>query len=116
MEKKKKKVSAMTAHIKGFPQANEILLRGKIKKGLPMEKTIFLNGIEVPELKSPGHPHEPWAFEAREFVRCAYNTKQIRFFIEHKKGKTPFCRAEVEGQDIAEQLLVNNKPVPYMVF
>ena len=89
----------MTAHIKGFPQAHEILLRGKIKKGLPMEKLVILNGIECPEIKTAGKTHDPWAVEAREFVRTSYNTKQVRFWIERKDKRTKrcFCRAEVNG-------------------
>ena len=66
MEKKKK---AMKAHIKGFPQANEVLLRGKVKRGLPLERTIYLIGIQAPQLKGPGMTHDAFAFEAREFVR-----------------------------------------------
>ena len=41
-------------------------------------------GIETPQLGGPGKLDEPYAFQAREFLRLAYNTKHIDFYIEHK--------------------------------
>ena len=45
-------------------------MRGKInKKGLPLERKVVLFGLEVPQLGGPGKANEPFAFEAREFLR-----------------------------------------------
>ncbi len=57
-----KAVKTLKAHIKGFPQPNEIFLRGKIKKGLALQRTIFLIGVSTPQLGGPDNPDEPYAF------------------------------------------------------
>jgi len=58
----KKSPKMLKAHIKGIPQPNELFLRGKIKKGLPMERTIYLVGIDVPLVGNKDRPDDPFAF------------------------------------------------------
>lgn len=76
--------TTLRAHIKGFPQPDQLFLRGPIKKGLPLERTIYLIGIETPKLGNSKELDQPFAFEAREFLRKSYNTKEIEFRIECK--------------------------------
>lgn len=98
----------LKAHIKGFPQPNEIFLRGKIKKGLPLQRTIYLIGVTTPQLGGPDHPDDPYAFQAREFLRERFNAKAVEFVIEHKApGRKEFARVMVDGEDVITRLLLN---------
>ena len=96
---------ALHANIKGFQQPNIVLLRGKVKKGLPLEKVLRLIAIKTPQLGLHQEPDEPWAFEAREFLRTAFLGLPVDFYIEHKRFGKEYGRIIVEGKDIALSLL-----------
>ena len=63
-------------------------------------------GIETPQLGGLGKADDPFAFQAREFLRTTYNTKHIEFYIEHKGLGRAYGRAEFNGDDLATQLLL----------
>ena len=74
-------------------------MRGKIKRGLPLERTISLIGISTPQLGGPNKSHEAYANEARDFLRKKYNTLQIEFYIEQKPH---YGRVISNGEDLTE--------------
>jgi len=61
-------------------------------------------GIEVPQLGSAEVPHERYALEALELLRTKCVAKKVEFFIEQKPH---YGRVLFEGDDLAEQLLLN---------
>lgn len=93
--------------IKGFLNASTVLLQGPVgKNGLPLEKTIYLNGISAPALSVSGETlEEPLGFVAREFMRKAYLTHKVEFFIEQMIGNHEYGSIFDNGVDIAVALL-----------
>ena len=69
---------------------DSIILRGQPKGGPPPEKTIGLSNIVAPRLgrRATGNSEEtkdePFAWEAREFLRKKLIGKQVNFVLEHK--------------------------------
>ncbi|XP_065837499.1 staphylococcal nuclease domain-containing protein 1-like [Oscarella lobularis] len=84
----------MTATVKQVLSADSIVLRGQPKGGPPPERNLGLSGIVAPRLgrrgdsASESKKDEPFAFEAREFVRKMLVGKQVTFVVEYKVPKT----------------------------
>lgn len=95
--------------VKGVPSADTVVFQGPPgKDGIPLEKTLRLNGIRAPVLGDPDRPdrkEEPFAYEAREFLRKKIINKQVFFFTENKVADREYGRIIVDDEDIGEILL-----------
>lgn len=70
-----------------------IVIRGQPRQGPPPERTLALSNITAPKMGRRGKPgdessaetkDEPFAWEAREFLRKMLVGKEIMFFVEYK--------------------------------
>ena len=101
MEGKKYKGKA-----KGVPNAGVVILHGPVgKDGIAQEKTIIFNGITVPMPGDLNKVDEPFAFEAKEFIRKMIIGKEVEFFIDAKIHDREFGRVVYQGEDVAVLLL-----------
>lgn len=94
--------------VKGVPSADRVIFQGPPnKEGIPLEKTLYLVGLKAPTLADPERQikEEPYAYEAREFLRKKLIGKQVFFYTESKVGDKEYGRIIVDDQDIAELLL-----------
>lgn len=93
--------------VKGFISASTILLQGPPgKSGLPLEKTLYLNGIWTPPMSLNGETkEEPLGFLAREHVRLAIIGHRVEFFIEQMVGTKEYGSLYDNGKDLAIGLL-----------
>ena len=94
--------------VKGVPTGDTVIFQGPAKNGIPLEKTLRLNGIRAPTLADIDRPErveEPFAFQAREFLRKKLVGKQVFFYTEYKIGDREYGRVIVDDVDIGEALL-----------
>lgn len=74
----------MRAIVKSVLSADTVILRGRPANGQPpKERTLHLYGLSAPRTGSRDRPDEPWAFEAREFVRQLIVGKDVAFSISY---------------------------------
>ena len=95
--------------VKGVPTADTVVFQGPAgKDGIPIEKTLRLNGIRAPvlgDIDRPNTKEEPFAFEAREFLRNKVIGKQVFFYTENKIADREFGRIILDDEDLGESLL-----------
>lgn len=95
--------------VKGVPTGDTVIFQGPPnKQGIPLEKTLRLHGIIAPvmaDIDRPDRKEEPYAYEAREYLRKKLIGKQVFFYTEHKIGDREYGRIIVDDEDIAEALL-----------
>ncbi len=74
-----------------------IIVRGQPKGGPPPERTVCLSNIQAPRLARRANPNvegsletkdEPFAWEAREFLRKRLIGKEVCFTVEYKTPGT----------------------------
>ncbi|PFH51564.1 hypothetical protein AMATHDRAFT_3013 [Amanita thiersii Skay4041] len=78
----------------------------------PKERVLYLADINAPRLGTSTRDDEPWAFEAREFLRSLAVGKEITFVTSHSlppNDDVPrdIGSAEVGGVDLTSELLRN---------
>eukprot|EP00118_Oscarella_pearsei_P025078 m.307457 g.307457 ORF g.307457 m.307457 type:complete len:902 (+) comp42308_c0_seq1:69-2774(+) len=108
----------LKATVKQVLSADSIVLRGQPKGGPPPERTLGLSGITAPRLgrkvvgdSGADTKDEPFAFEAREFVRKLLAGKQVTFAVEYKVPKsereygTVWIARDGEDVNVKEELL-----------
>ncbi|KAK7494862.1 hypothetical protein BaRGS_00013989, partial [Batillaria attramentaria] len=70
-----------------------VVIRGQPKGGPPPEKTVCLSNIQAPKLARRANPNvegstetkdEPYAWEAREFLRKKLVGREVAFYLEYK--------------------------------
>ncbi|MFT7799310.1 staphylococcal nuclease domain-containing protein 1 [Arapaima gigas] len=97
-----------------------IIVRGQPRGGPPPERQINLSNIRAgalgrraaqnqPDTKDT--PDEPWAFQAREFLRKKLIGKEVCFNVELKTGQgreygVVYLGKDTSGENIAESLVV----------
>lgn len=124
MESKIDPNSRKRGRVKGVPSGDTIILQGNVtKEGLPLEKTIRLNGINAPRMGDLEKPEESFAFEAREYLRKRVIGKEVHFYIESKFNEREFGRITLNDEDVAIGVLaegyaklheeMKNKPVNF---
>jgi len=94
--------------VKGVPTGDTVIFQGPVKNGIPLEKTLRLNGIRAPTLADidrPDRVEEPFAYQCREFLRKKLIGKQVFFYTEYKIGDREYGRIIVDDVDVAETLL-----------
>ncbi|OXA52850.1 staphylococcal nuclease domain-containing protein 1 [Folsomia candida] len=89
-------IPAVPQYLKGFVKqvlsGDSIIIRGVPKRGPPPERQLNLSSISAPRLaRRPGgnvkiedSKDEPWAWEAREFMRKKLVGKEVWFAIDYK--------------------------------
>ncbi|CAH1799685.1 unnamed protein product [Owenia fusiformis] len=83
--------------VKQIQSGDAVVVRGQPKGGPPLEKTICLSNVTAPRLARRANPNlkesvetkdEPWAWEAREFMRKKLIGKEVSFTIEYSPPGT----------------------------
>ncbi|KAL8583257.1 hypothetical protein ACOMHN_043092 [Nucella lapillus] len=106
--------------VKQILSGDTIVIRGQPKGGPPPEKTICLSNIQAPKLARRANPNiegsvetkdEPYAWEAREFLRKKLIGKEISFYLEYKvpgSGReygAVYVGKDNEGENLTESLI-----------
>lgn len=91
--------TTLKGSVRGVPSCQVLQLRGPLKDGLPLEKTLVLEGITGPSL------HESGWLESVKFVRKLVLGKRIEFIINSKTPREDIGNAFVDGQDLGLTLL-----------
>ncbi|GAA5853221.1 hypothetical protein JCM3766R1_000199 [Sporobolomyces carnicolor] len=75
----------MQAIVKSVLSADTLVLRGKIvhPNVLPKEKVLHLADLTAPRLGTRDRADEPWAFEAREYLRSLVVGKEVSFTVSY---------------------------------
>lgn len=91
--------------VKGVPTGSSVTLQGPLKDGLPQEKHLIFYSIQCPALGNLDKPDEPYAFEAREYLRTRVIGREVEFYIEYKFAEREFGRIHYNGEDLSYGLL-----------
>ncbi|KAH9040966.1 transcription factor [Lactarius pseudohatsudake] len=99
----------------GVISGDSLVLRGRPgpQGQLPKERILHLADVSSPRLGNASREDEPWAYEAREFLRALTVGKEIAFTSSHQlpPGEGDVSRdlgnGEVNGVDITNELLLN---------
>jgi len=79
----------LTGFIKQILSGDNVTIRGKPRGGPPLEKQLALSNIVAPRLARRAYGDgaetfdEPYAWEAREFLRKKLIGKEVQFFVEY---------------------------------
>ncbi|GAA6062972.1 hypothetical protein JCM10212_005731 [Sporobolomyces blumeae] len=83
---------SMQAIVKSVLSADTLVLRGKIvqNNALPKEKVLHLADLTAPRLgtRDSSRPDEPWAFEARDYLRSLVVGKEVSFHVSYQVPST----------------------------
>ncbi|BFZ25084.1 hypothetical protein BsWGS_28123 [Bradybaena similaris] len=108
------------AVVKQVLSGDTVVLRGQPKGGPPPERTVCLSNITAPKLARRANPNvessvetkdEPWAWEAREFLRKKLVGKEVVFTVEYKVPGTGreygiiYLGKDSTGENITESLI-----------
>lgn len=101
--------------VKQILSGDTVVIRGVPRGGPPPEKTLYLSNINAPKLAKrptgniPETKDEPFAWEAREFLRKKLIGKEITFYIEYSVSGRDYCTVflgnDRSGENIAESLV-----------
>ncbi|KAL1745690.1 hypothetical protein HDZ31DRAFT_62896 [Schizophyllum fasciatum] len=102
---------AFKAIVKSVISGDSLVLRGKAgpQGQPPKERIVHLVDVVSPRLGSAAREDEPWAFEAREYLRAAAVGKEITFTSTHSlppNDETPrdLGTADIGGHDLSVEL------------
>jgi staphylococcal nuclease domain-containing protein 1 len=85
-------VQAARGIVKQILSGDAVVIRGQPRGGPPPTRTVALSNITAPRLARRANPNiegssetvdEPYAWEAREFLRKILVGKEVRFVVEH---------------------------------
>ncbi|RUS90599.1 hypothetical protein EGW08_001596 [Elysia chlorotica] len=108
------------AVVKQVLSGDTVVLRGQPKGGPPPERTVCLSNITAPKLARRPNPNvenstetkdEPWAWEAREFLRKKIIGKEVAFTVEYKVPGTGreygviYLGKDSTGENLTESLI-----------
>mmetsp|Transcript_445 Transcript_445/g.535 ORF Transcript_445/g.535 Transcript_445/m.535 type:complete len:841 (+) Transcript_445:1188-3710(+) len=94
--------------VKAVPSANTIVVMGPPAPGqLPPERTLSLAYVDSRSMKLSGETSEPFAWEAREFVRGLIAGELVDFEICYSLGKSEFAAVYLKGENINELVVQN---------
>ncbi|GFO47277.1 staphylococcal nuclease domain-containing protein 1-like [Plakobranchus ocellatus] len=108
------------ALVKQVLSGDTVVLRGQPKGGPPPERTVCLSNITAPKLARRPNPNvengaetkdEPWAWEAREFLRKKIIGKEVAFTVEYKVPGTGreygviYLGKDASGENLTESLI-----------
>ncbi|XP_076336232.1 staphylococcal nuclease domain-containing protein 1-like [Tachypleus tridentatus] len=113
--------TAQRGIVKQVLSGDAIIIRGQPRGGPPPEKQINLSYINAPKLARRGNPNvetsqetkdEPYAWEAREFLRKKLIRKEVCFTIEYKVPNSTreyglvFIGKDTSDENVVESLVV----------
>ncbi|KAJ8515253.1 hypothetical protein ONZ45_g7284 [Pleurotus djamor] len=105
---------AMKAIVKSVISGDSLLLRGRpgAQGQPPKERVLHLADVSAPRMGSSTREDEPWAFEAREFMRVHAVGKEVTFTSIHSLPSNDdvprdLGSAEIGGVDLSTELLKN---------
>ncbi|KAK7107596.1 staphylococcal nuclease domain-containing protein 1-like [Littorina saxatilis] len=108
------------AIVKQVLSGDTVVIRGQPKGGPPPEKTVCLSNIQAPKLARRANPNiegstetkdEPYAWEAREYLRKKLIGKEVTFYQEYKvpgSGReygALYVGKDKDGENITESLI-----------
>ncbi|KAH9507261.1 nuclease domain-containing protein [Bulinus truncatus] len=108
------------AVVKQVLSGDTVVLRGQPKGGPPPERTVCLSNITAPKLARRANPNvdtsvetkdEPWAWEAREYLRKKLVGKDVVFTVEYKVPGTGreygviYLGKDTTGENVTESLI-----------
>ncbi|KAF6035658.1 SND1 [Bugula neritina] len=104
--------------VKHVLSGDALIIRGQPKGGPPPEKQLCLSNITAPRVarrataNMPETKDEPWAWEAREFLRKKCIGKEIVFTVEYTapSGREYGCihlGSDTSGENLTESLIAN---------
>ncbi|KZV69559.1 transcription factor [Peniophora sp. CONT] len=104
---------SMKAIVKSVASGDSLILRGRPgpQGQPPKERILHLADIQTPRIGNTTREDEPWAFEAREFLRALAVGKECTFTSAHSLGPSAddiprdLGTAEIGGLDVATELL-----------
>ncbi|KAA1476768.1 transcription factor [Dentipellis sp. KUC8613] len=103
---------AMKAIVKSVISGDSLVLRGRPgpQGQPPKERVLHLADVTSPRMGNQSREDEPWAFEAREFLRAFAVGKEMTFTSSHQlpsNDDTPrdLGNGEINGVDVATELL-----------
>ncbi|EAU91580.2 transcription factor [Coprinopsis cinerea okayama7 len=104
---------AMKAIVKSVISGDSLVLRGRPgpQGQPPKERVLHLADLQAPRLGTSTREDEPWAFEAREFLRQLAVGKEITFTTIHSLSSSTddvprdLGSGEINGQDLTTELL-----------
>ncbi|KAI0311712.1 hypothetical protein OF83DRAFT_1149705 [Amylostereum chailletii] len=104
---------SMKAIVKSVVSGDSLILRGRPgpQGQPPKERILHLADVSSPRLGNASREDEPWAYEAREFLRTLAVGKEISFTSAHQlppnEGDVPrdLGNGEINGVDISNEVL-----------
>ncbi|KAM0791327.1 hypothetical protein ACM66B_005797 [Microbotryomycetes sp. NB124-2] len=82
-------MAVMSATVKSVLSSDTVVLRGKVVgTALPKERILHLEGLTAPRTGNRDRPDEPWAFEAREYLRSLVVGKNVEFSVAYTVNTT----------------------------
>ncbi|ESO85752.1 hypothetical protein LOTGIDRAFT_235720 [Lottia gigantea] len=105
--------------VKQVLSGDAVVIRGQPRGGPPPERTICFSNIMAPKLARRANPNtegaetkdEPWAWEAREFLRKKVIGKEVAFTVEYTapgSGKEYGCvylGKDTSGENLTEAMI-----------
>lgn len=105
----------MAGIVKQVLSGDTVVIRGQPRGGPPPVRTLYLSNITAPKLaKRPTETisetkDEPFAWEAREFLRKKLVGKEVIFFVEYSTNNrdygTVYLGKDRSGENVAESLV-----------
>lgn len=94
VEKKEKVIKGM---VKGVISGDYITISRSTKTSGPSEANYNLASVQAPRIGSSNRVEEPFAFEAREFLREQIIGKKAEFRIEYNFGGRDYGTLMIDG-------------------
>lgn len=102
--------------VKQVLSGDAVVVRGQPRGGPPPTRTVAMSNIIAPRLARRGNPtvegssdtpDEPFAWEAREFLRKMLVGKEIKFVVEHKAPSREYGTiwTASDGRNLADVML-----------
>ncbi|KAJ2913134.1 hypothetical protein MD484_g7282, partial [Candolleomyces efflorescens] len=105
---------SLKAIVKSAISGDSLVLRGRPgpQGQPPKERVLHLADLQAPRLGTSTREDEPWAFEAREFLRALAVGKEVSFTTIHSLPSNDdvprdLGSAEIGGADLSSELLRN---------
>ncbi|KAH8828077.1 hypothetical protein DL96DRAFT_1601611 [Flagelloscypha sp. PMI_526] len=104
---------SLKAIVKSVPSGDSLVLRNRPAPGqIPKERVLHLADITSPRLGTASREDEPWAYEARDFLRSLTVGKEVTFTSIHSLPPNEdvprdLGHAHINGLDISLELLKN---------
>jgi staphylococcal nuclease domain-containing protein 1 len=95
VEKKEKVIKAL---VRAVFSGDFIALQRSTKT--PPEQNVYLASIKAPTVGSTNRPEEPFAFEAREFLRERVIGKKCEFHLEYNFSGRDYGTLIVNGENM----------------